>query len=66
MAKRFEDLPFKNKVAFVSKDFPKCKSCVTLEKFRRKERVRDEWKHSSKEFNTNSFINNMQENEGLQ
>lgn len=66
MAERFENLAFKNKIAFVAKEFSESPSFVTLEKFRGEERVRDEWKHSSKEFNLASFINNMQENEGLQ
>ena len=65
MAKRFEDLPFKNKVAFVSKDFPECKSCITLEKFRGADRVRDEWKNSKKEFDVTDFINNMHIDEEL-
>lgn len=65
MVKRFENLAFKNKIAFVSKEFEESPSFVTLDKFRGEERVRDEWKNSSKEFNIVWFINNMQENEGL-
>jgi len=59
MAKRFDDLYFKNKICFTSKEFPNLTSVVTLEKFKNKDRVSDEWKHSKKEFNIIKFINNI-------
>lgn len=60
MAKRFDDLPFKNKVCFSAKEFPDLKSVVTLGKFKGGERVHDEWKNSKKEFDVAKFINNLQ------
>ncbi len=60
MAKRFDDLKFKNKVFFSAKEFYGLKSVVTLEKFKGEDRVRDEWKNSKKEFDVVKFINNLQ------
>ncbi|WP_455755659.1 DUF1919 domain-containing protein [Sulfurimonas sp.] len=65
MAKRFDDLKFKNKVCFLAKDHPELKSIVTLDKFRGQQRVRDEWKNSKKEFDVTKFINNLHINEDI-
>jgi len=65
MMKRFDNLQFKNKIAFVSKKFPSSPSAIILQKFKGKDRVHDEWKNSDKEFNVTSFINNMHINEEL-
>lgn len=65
MAKRFDALPFKNKVLFCAAEFPEIDSAITLEKFRGKDRVHDEWKNASKEFNAANYINNMHENEDI-
>lgn len=61
MAKRFDDLKFKNKICFVAKEFKDLSSVVNLENFIGKDRVHDEWKNSKKEFNIIKFINNLQE-----
>jgi len=65
MAIRFNNLKFKNKVCFVSKEYAGVSSVVTLEKFKNNERVHDEWKNSKKEFNVIHFINNMKINEDV-
>jgi len=65
MVERFDNLKFKNKVAFMSKDFPKYKSVITLEKFKGENQVKDEWKHSKKEFNVTNFLNNIYINEEI-
>ena len=65
MAKRFEDLKFKNKVCFTSKEFKGLPSVTTLDKFKNSDRVRDEWKYSDKEFDVVKFINAIQTNEEL-
>ena len=65
MAKRFDDLKFKNKVCFLAKEHPELKSVVTLDKFRTQDRVRDEWKNSKEEFDVTNFINNMQTDEDI-
>lgn len=66
MAKRFDDLPFKNKVLFTASEFPDLKSAVTLDKFRGTPRVHDEWKNASKEFDVAKFINTMCECENIE
>ena len=60
MAKRFDDLNFKNKICFTAKEHKNLDSVVNLEKFRDGERVHDEWKNSKREFNAIKFINNLQ------
>lgn len=65
MAKRFDDLKFKNKVCFLANEYPTLKSVVTLDKFKGTARVHDEWKNSKKEFDVASYINNIHENEDL-
>jgi len=65
MAKRFDGLKFKNKIAFFAKEYSKLKSVVTLEKFKGMSRVHDEWKNSKKEFDITKFINNLHEDEDL-
>lgn len=65
MAKRFDDLKFKNKVCFVASKHPDLKSVITLEKFHGRKRVHDEWKNSKKEFDVNKFINNIEINEDI-
>ena len=65
MVGRFEALPFKNKILFSAKEYPHTNSVITLEKFRGEERVHDEWKNASKEFDVTKFINNLEEDENL-
>ncbi len=65
MAKRFDDLKYKNKVCFVAQEFQDLPSVITLDKFRGSNRVRDEWKHSDKEFDVVKFINAIKTNEEL-
>ena len=65
MAKRFDDLKFKNKVCFTANEFKSLDSVKTLEKFKGSKRVCDEWKNSKKEFDVTKFINEMSENEDL-
>lgn len=65
MAKRFDDLKFKNKVCFLASEHPDLKSIVTLDKFRGTPRVYDEWKNSKKEFDVKKFINNIAINEDI-
>lgn len=63
MAKRFDDLGFKNKVCFTAKKYDNLKSVVKLEKFKDSERGHDEWKNTKKEFNIIKFINNLEKDE---
>lgn len=65
MAQRFDDLNFKNKICFTAKEFKNLKSVVTIEKFKGKDRVHDEWKHAHKHFNIVKFINNLQRNKEI-
>ena len=65
MAKRFDNLKFKNKVCFVAQEFQDLPSVITLDKFRGSKRVHDEWKHSDKQFDVVKFINTMKTNEEL-
>ena len=65
MAKRFDNLKFKNKVCFVAQEFQDLPSVITLDKFRGSKRVHDEWKHSDKQFDVVKFINTMKTNEAL-
>ena len=65
MAKRFDDLKFKNKVLFTAKEYKDLKSVVSLEKFNGGDRVHDEWKNSKKEFDVIKFINNLETNEDI-
>ena len=65
MTKRFDNLKFKNKVCFTSKEFKGLPSVTTLDKFKNSDRVRDEWKHSDKEFDVVKFINAIQTTEEL-
>lgn len=66
MAERFDRLPYANKVCFSAAEFPELKSVVSLEKFRGKPRVHDEWKNTTKkEFDVAKFINNMKTNENI-
>ena len=65
MAKRFDDLNFKNKVCFVANKYDNLQSIVSLKKFVGQKRVRDEWKNSKKEFNVTNFINNIVINEDI-
>ncbi len=59
MAKRFDELKFKNKVCFLASEHKKLSSVVTLEKFRGSKRVYDEWENSAKEFDVTKFINTI-------
>jgi len=65
MAKRFDNLVFKNKICFCAKKFPSLKSVITLKTFEGKNRVRDEWKNATEEFSVTRFLNNIYENEDL-
>ncbi|ABM02191.1 Exopolysaccharide biosynthesis protein-like protein [Psychromonas ingrahamii 37] len=61
MAERFDDLNFKNKICFTATAFPNLKSIVSMQAFKGKETVIDEWKHTTKkEFDLINFINNIQ------
>ena len=61
MAKRFDDLNFKNKICFTGKEFKGLKSVVNLQAFKGKSLVLDEWKHTEKkEFDIVNFINNLE------
>lgn len=57
--KRFDSLPFKNKICFASKPYPECKSVVYLPFFKEKHHVRDEWKHSEKQYDLVGLLNNL-------
>ena len=59
MAKRFDLLPFKNKVCFLASEHKNLSSVVTLAKFRGTTRIHDEWKNSAKEFDVRAFINSI-------
>jgi uncharacterized protein (DUF1919 family) len=56
---RFERLAYKNKICFTAKPFPHCKSNIYLPHFKNTTMVQDEWKHSEKEYNIVSIINNL-------
>lgn len=59
LIQRFDALAFKNKICFTSKPFPEYKSNIHLSYFEGKKGVRDEWKHSEREYNLYKLINNL-------
>ena len=59
LVERFDQLPFKNKICFTAKPFPKLKSVVYLKHFKGTTRVRDEWKHSDREYSIFNLLNNL-------
>ncbi len=59
LIQRFEALPYRNKICFTAKPFPHFKSNIYLPYFKNTTMVRDEWKHSEREYNIVSIINNL-------
>jgi uncharacterized protein (DUF1919 family) len=55
----FDELPFKNKVAFTSSPKPGLKSVVFIEKYKNAPRVQDEWKSFHKHNDNVKTINNL-------
>lgn len=59
--KRFENLPFKNKICFTTKEYPEYKSVIWFkDQFKNEEVVRDYYE-SHKYLNIIDYINNMEE-----
>jgi len=57
--KRFDKLPFENKFCFTSKEYPKIKSVIYLDKFKGQNRVRDEWKYFHNYYDIVKTINKL-------
>ncbi len=57
---RFDNLKFKNKICFTSKEYRELKSVIYLDKFKDKERVRDEWKVFHRYYDIAKLINNLE------
>ncbi len=58
LGKRFDDLEFKNKLMFTSKDYD-FKSNICIERFKNDTRVRDEWRHFGRHLDISLYINNL-------
>ena len=58
LIKRFDALPYKNKICFTAGEFPQLKNVVTLKHFKGKDGVIDEWKHSEGEYSIYELLNN--------
>ncbi|MDP3119861.1 MAG: DUF1919 domain-containing protein [Sulfuricurvum sp.] len=59
MIRQFDKLPYKNKICFTAKPFSDCESVIHLPKFFAIGKVRDEWKHSEKEYNLSALLNTL-------
>ena len=57
LVEKFDRLPYKHKVCFVAKDFPKCKSVVSMKEYHGLSNVSYEWAYSYRYFNFVKEIN---------
>lgn len=59
--KRFENLPFKNKICFTTKEYPEYKSVIWFKDQVKNEEVVRDYYESHKYLNIIDYINNMEE-----
>lgn len=56
----FEQLKFKNKICFSTKNYPNCKSVITFDNQKNKNEVEKDYYVSHKYFNVIKYINNLE------
>ncbi len=61
LIKRFDELPFRNKVCFTAGEFPELKSVIHIPRFKGKRHVKSCWKFSDRYFNFIATANKCRE-----
>ena len=57
--KKFDELPYKHKIFFSSKQYKNIKSCIWIEKYKKMKYIKEDYYSGHKYFNIIDYVNNM-------